>query len=581
MFLGLNCQAADLNVEISKGTTSVTSTNLIIKLDNLKAGQRAIVKIWGGPDNESNVNFSLGEFKIPYRELGANKTVIKNVPMFFSFGYNFWGEAFLDDTYGLIVKTQKPQYFDNYGIRKTANLHLFTGVSSSDEFWGWFYVQDVTSGENFWTKPTKYQANAQSFGFDLLKDKCNEVYLGAPFPAPEYLKTKVCLRPNTNYMVLAVARVDSAMEKSGQFTYFTTPSWPTPKIATMAPVSITNKSAMLKAQIIDTGDVYVFFKVWEQRNNESALPAPKIDLDNEKIYKTKGQDTITFVAQKTVDGKDLEPGKNYCYNAYSFWPRTKSIQSGQRICFKTKSTFDLAVPHYLQCIGPWSEFLFTTGERFCKDGCLDTSLSMILAYWYPRDLTFKKNWDQQLRIIANNLSGDDLARFNQAKQITGNVPNPYTSYWFARLNGYWWDSDIWAKLKLKPVPVNTNSRQAIEERYLAKGIPLLAYCTPSHASGRSNHFAVLMDFADNSVTGNVYTYNGRNYLTDIITNDSYYGAKRILNAVNDYNHVKEYKNPDIPGVPKCGYQYGIYTENQFFGGLVAIVPIDLELDEAQ
>jgi len=581
LFFSSVCYGKDISVFVGRVASDGSGTNLLIRLPDLKNQEIAVVTISAQLIGRPETNFQVTELQIEYKDLDSSKADVKNIPTYFSRDYEFLAKAQVNSSYVVDLKTHPVVYYPNYGIRGTQNMHLVAGVQSPEPFWGWFYVQDETSGENFWTKPTKYPATTTSFGFDLLKDYCADVYNVAPFPVSEYAKTKVCLRPNTNYRIMAIMKIEGVLETTGGFVGYRTPSFVAPRIQNLTPVSISNKSAVLKAKLIDTGDVYVFFKVWPMRDNEASLASPKIDLDNEKIYKTMGQNSISFVAQKTVDGKELEPGKRYCYNSYAFWPRTKSVSIGERLCFTTKSSFDLAVPHYLQCVGPWSEFLFTTGERFCKDGCLDTSLSMLLAYWYNRDKDFKANWDKLLPQIASQLSGDNLVRFNQSKQATGNVPNPYTAYWFARLNGYWWNEGIWPKLKLKAIPVQTNSKQEIQDRYLAKGIPLLAYCTPSHASGRSNHFAVLMDFA-NSNTNNIYvSSNGKDYLTDILTNDSYYGAKRVLNAINDYNYVRTHKNAGIPDVPKCGYQYGLYTENQYYGGLVAIVPIDLELDNEQ
>ncbi len=225
-------------------------------------------------------------------------------------------------------------------------------------------------------------------------------------------------------------------------------------------------------------------------------------------------------------------------------------------------------PHYYQCGNVWSDYAFSSGESFCKDGCLDTSMSMILAYWYQKDSSFKKNWDEKLNTIYSNSSNYQKKFLKLSESRTGNKPNPFSSYMAAKVNGYWWSDSLWKFLKLKPVPIKTNDPKIIERDFLSKGIPVLVYCTPSHASGRSNHFAVLMKFAKYSQ----YEYQGRKYLDFGLTNDSYYGSSRVLNVVADYNRVKNHKNPKIPHVPTCGYQYGISTENQFFGGLVAFVP---------
>ncbi len=227
-------------------------------------------------------------------------------------------------------------------------------------------------------------------------------------------------------------------------------------------------------------------------------------------------------------------------------------------------------PHYLQCGNVWSDYVFYHGENFCKDGCLDTSMSMILAYWYNKDPGFRANWDSKLSDIYNKSTNEQKKFIKLSEGVTGKVPNPFSSYAMAKINGYWWSSSIWDYIGLKPIRVKSNDPKYIENNFISKGIPLLIYCTPSHASGRSNHFAVDLGFSKYEN----FSWNNKKYINYAITNDSYYGYNRILDVVYDYNYVKSHKNPNISRVPTCGYQHGISTTNQFFGGLVAFVPKD-------
>ncbi len=472
-----------------------------------------------------------------------------------------------------IVKTHPPKFISSYGTTKMPNLHLIAGVDSHLDFNGWFKVKNMSDNKvGFTNSLIKYKAGTQSFGYEFTHI-CNAFYTKGPNPNVSGNEMiKFCLNPNTEYEITAYIETKEGVKRGNPIKY-KTGEFKVSKIKTIKPIPVTKTHATLNAELLLKAEYKVFFKLWEKRKNESNLPTPSIDLDLENIRLSTGEKYFSEEVK-------IEPNREYCYNSYIVSPHSKSVGSGGRICFSTyKNAETIQTPHYLQCnFSYWGGYVFEGGKTFCKGGCFDTSITMILAYWYKNSTSFKYNWEKKLAETYSTLKKWCSTRGNVYckrhdimkgfERRLGKMPNPYSSYWTAKTHGgYWTSTKVWDALNLKVIPIKTNEGKYIQDNYLSRGIPVLGYCAPSHASGRSNHFFVLQGFS--KYDG--YIKNGKKYINYALTNDSYYGENRILNVVNDYWRVKKYVNSSISKIPECGYQYGRYSKNIFAGGLAAIV----------
>lgn len=434
------------------------------------------------------------------------------------------------------------------------------------DFDAWFRIAEPREDGKwniFTTLPVKKGKDAESFAQTLNLEETELV--------ADNKKVNFSFTPNTTYKVRAMARNENGTVEASEAVDLTTGIIPA-RVTTLKNGVATSKKVVLNGRLEYVGakTADVGFIVWEKgQTAEKKYTAGTIDREKEYSLSV-----------------DITGGKNYCYAAFAQNEMQKSSGTNSKsteICFEAPKESYLNVPFYSQGGGPWAWESWDNwcgGEypSFASSGCGETSLSMIITYWYDKDPTVKKLWDKKLQEVKN-IERDPLRypyRLYPYKNIDkyGSKPNPFSVNRFVIAKGAFggsdgchWNENMGAVLNeigLQIEWVNTNDIKR-NEYYIDRGIPLLVRCKPSYITGSSvGHFIVVTGFYSDKQ----YRYGSRYYLNNMFINDP-----AVRNATGGKN-TKLKIEERLPSA--CGYQYGRIDgerlEKEKLDGTTAIFP---------
>lgn len=454
------------------------------------------------------------------------------------------------------VNIVKAEVLDN-------NLNLLAGTDACPQsFQGWFSIfeldgnnQKIADGQ-FTTPEEKSNLGPSSFGIKLSLFNQEVV--------KDDSRQKYNFKAKTKYRVYAVIRTQGKVYISTTYKDVVLGDIKFPgQTDTLPPENIGFLTATLKGKV--TGFVkkpnvnFVLYK-----SNEPA-PAPA----TQKAMSIQWINNNEFKADVSLDPKTNQ----LCYFAYAQDQELKATVTGDSLCFDKPIEKRLDVPWFSQMdFSTWGARWWTDGKTFAASGCGDTSLGMIVAYWYKNSPLVKQKWDEMyVKLIKARPAADDY------EKKLGKGPNPWSvneyTYWKGASTNDWTDKlpSALAEIGLERIIIRTNDIKQVKS-YTDRGIPLLVRCRPSPNTGLDlGHFVVATGFfADQGYKAS----DGKMYLNNFYANDP--GV-----AASDWTKGKEKKmiiGQTTNYKSKCGYLYPspgyetIYNE-KVLDGLTAIKPI--------